>query len=177
MDVDFFGEEVEYRNASLGKRFANYAIDYVAQMLIGLAIGIVIGVIIAYNDPAALDTIENADGLSSKIWELLLGYLLAIIYYFVLEATTGRTLGKLITKTKVVMRNGDEPSHGTIFKRTLCRLIPFEPFSFFGGDEMGWHDSISNTRVVEIPNTWHTQSDLNTRDDRDKDQGLNTREG
>lgn len=45
------------------------------------------------------------------------------------------------------MKNGEKPSFSVIFKRTLCRLIPFDGFSFLGS--RGWHDSISDTYVVE----------------------------
>jgi hypothetical protein len=40
------------------------------------------------------------------------------------------------------------PPFGTMVLRSLCRLIPFEPFSFLGSDARGWHDSITKTRVV-----------------------------
>lgn len=68
------------------------------------------------------------------------------IYYFVMEATTGLTFGKLITQTKVAAVNGYKPATYDIFKRTLWRLVPFESFSFLG--DKGWHDSQSKTTVV-----------------------------
>ncbi|MFT6808347.1 MAG: hypothetical protein ACJA01_001571 [Saprospiraceae bacterium] len=37
----------------------------------------------------------------------------------------------------------------TVFKRSLCRLIPFEIFSFLGEPLMDWHDKISGTKVIE----------------------------
>jgi uncharacterized RDD family membrane protein YckC len=58
-----------------------------------------------------------------------------------------RTVGKFITQTIVVDEHGEKPHHETILIRSLCRLIPFNPFSvlFLG---RGWHDSISKTYVV-----------------------------
>jgi uncharacterized RDD family membrane protein YckC len=61
---------------------------------------------------------------------------------------TGRTLGKLITRTSVVDAEGRRPTFKQVLGRTFSRIIPFEPFSFFGKDARGWHDSMSNTFVV-----------------------------
>ena len=72
-----------------------------------------------------------------------------ILYYFIFESVSHRTLGKYVTNTKVVMQNGDEPSPRAILLRSLCRLIPFDAFSFLGRDGKGWHDSLSNTYVVD----------------------------
>ncbi|HEY6914196.1 MAG TPA: RDD family protein, partial [Paludibacter sp.] len=62
----------------------------------------------------------------------------------------GRSLGKIITKTKVITVDGDKPDFKTFLIRALCRFIPLESFSFLGSTDSGWHDSISRTRVVRI---------------------------
>ena len=78
-------------------------------------------------------------------------------YYFLLESFLGRTFGKLLLGLKVVDIDGNKPSIGSIAIRSLCRLIPIEPFSFFYnqwivGPRMAghWHDNISKTYVVSI---------------------------
>jgi len=72
------------------------------------------------------------------------------MYYTILEATTGKTIGKMITGTKVTNDDFSKPSLGSAFKRSLCRLIPFEPLSFFGSSSpSGWHDTITDTWVVD----------------------------
>jgi uncharacterized RDD family membrane protein YckC len=71
-----------------------------------------------------------------------------VLYYSITESLFSRTIGKLITKTIVVDINGEKPASGIIIKRSFCRLIPFNHFSFLGGNTRGWHDSISNTYVV-----------------------------
>ena len=71
-------------------------------------------------------------------------------YYCFFEGIWGRTPGKFLIGTKVVDEEGDPPSFGQIVGRSACRLIPFEPFSFFGA--RGWHDSISHTYVVRTRN-------------------------
>jgi len=151
MEVDFFGEQIQYKQASLGKRFANYLIDQLVMVLLFVIIGIVAGVFIAFSDPDALEMFDEINRVTEWVASIIMG----LLYYVGLEATTGRTIGKYITKTKVINENGDTPKFGTVFIRTLCRFIPFEQFSYFGDDQRGWHDSLSKTRVVEIPEQWH----------------------
>lgn len=74
------------------------------------------------------------------------GVFLQFLYYFILEYTFKTTIGKLYTGTKVVNQDGTV-SHA-IFFRTVCRLIPFEPFSFLFGKQ-GWHDQFSKTIVID----------------------------
>ena len=45
--------------------------------------------------------------------------------------------------------NGEKPGTQEILIRSLCRLIPFDAFSFLGAPDKGWHDSISKTYVVK----------------------------
>ncbi|MBL8814450.1 MAG: RDD family protein [Planctomyces sp.] len=125
--------------AGQGARFANLIIDYFAQMGVGLVLGIVI--VVVGGD-------EGARFLESTS-DILIGLPIALSYYFVCEATTSRTLGKLITGTKVVNKDGGPASIGQIAGRTLCRIIPFEAFSFLGTPTRGWHDSIPGTFVVK----------------------------
>ena len=73
----------------------------------------------------------------------------AIFYYLVLESLFGRSVGKFITGSIVVTKNGIKPNFSFICIRTLCRLIPFDALSFLGKSGRIWHDSLSNTYVVE----------------------------
>jgi len=70
-------------------------------------------------------------------------------YHFLFEYFCGRTIGKFITKTKVVGPEGEKPGVRTLFIRNICRLIPFDNFSFLLS-QTGWHDSISETQVIEL---------------------------
>lgn len=49
----------------------------------------------------------------------------------------GKTIGKYITKTIVVMEDGSKPKASDIVLRSLCRLIPFDAFSFLGTEGKG----------------------------------------
>jgi len=75
-------------------------------------------------------------------------YGLTIGYYLFCEGVFGVTVGKLLTRTRVVALNGGRASFAQIFGRTLSRFVPFEAFSFFGKLPTGWHDRWSNTRVI-----------------------------
>lgn len=73
---------------------------------------------------------------------------LTLFYYFILEGFFNITIGKCITGTTIVSSDGSRPSAKQRIGRTFCRLIPFEPFSFFNADARGWHDSYTGTYVV-----------------------------
>ncbi|SFD27508.1 RDD family protein [Flavobacterium phragmitis] len=73
----------------------------------------------------------------------------AVIYYLIFESLFARTMGKIITGCIVVNENGLKPNFKIICIRTVCRLIPFDLFSFLGKSGRFWHDSISKTYVVE----------------------------
>jgi len=76
-------------------------------------------------------------------------YLLFYTYFFFMEAAFGQTIGKFVTRTKVVDLNGEKPTLGRIALRSICRFIPFDPISFLFQDRVFWHDSLSKTRVVD----------------------------
>lgn len=74
--------------------------------------------------------------------------LLYFLYYLVFESLFGRTPGHFFfNRNKSRRGNERNPNFKTMFIRNLCRLIPFDPFSFAVGDS-GWHDSISKTLVI-----------------------------
>ena len=61
----------------------------------------------------------------------------------------GKTVGKFITKTRVVKADGSNPKPLDYLGRSFSRIIPFEALSFLGSEGRGWHDTISKTYVVE----------------------------
>ena len=125
--------------AGQGARLANFVIDYLARLAVGFFIGLLL----------AIGVGERANDFLTGVPGVIFGVAIFLAYYFVLEATTSRTIGKLVTGTKVVNEEGGTPTLGQIIGRTLCRLIPFEVFSFFGTPTRGWHDRIPRTYVVK----------------------------
>lgn len=139
--------EVQRNLANLGRRFANNLLDSVFYFFFLYILGTLWGVYIVFTggDKSIFDSL---DGLLLR----LVGYIALFIYYVIFEASTGRSLGKYITGTKVVTTNGSKPDLQTILLRTLCRFIPFEAFSYFGEEPTGWHDRLSKTYVVRVKN-------------------------
>ena len=131
--------------ASKAQRLANFIIDYIIQIFIGMTFGIVFGLVCAYTDNYdLLYSFEN----SGKLTDYALGFSILFVYYTTTALLFKRSIGKFITKTIVVLEDGSIPDNRTFLRRTFCRMIPFEQFSFLGGTGRGWHDSISNTYVV-----------------------------
>lgn len=145
-DLNKIEKELLTRQAGLGKRFANYILDLIFMMLLGLVIGVVLGLIIMILSPDSISFFESDNFLV----DYLLNFLIGMVYYSFFEAITGQTPAKYITKTRVVNEEGEKPDFNTILIRSLCRYIPFEPFSFLGSDNRGWHDTISKTQVIEV---------------------------
>jgi uncharacterized RDD family membrane protein YckC len=71
------------------------------------------------------------------------------LYNFSFEIYNGQTLGKYITKTKVVYKDGSKPSFLNLFMRSILRLIPIDALSYLFGSEQGFHDKLSSTRLVK----------------------------
>jgi uncharacterized RDD family membrane protein YckC len=99
----------------------------------------------------------NNIGLLKNIFQVLI-YVLPFAYYIVLEVMMGKTIGKMITKTKVVSRTtGLRPPLKNIIGRTLARCIPIDFISYFTTNPIGWHDSLSGTMVISDTAFYHNQ--------------------
>lgn len=124
-----------YIHVSHGKRLANFFIDRIVFTIISVVIMIFI----------MDDSYWDAD---VHIMDYVIEYSIFVLGYIFLEASTGQTIGKMITGNIVVTEDGLKPSFGQILGRSFARIVPFEPFSFLGNDASGWHDKWSNTKVI-----------------------------
>lgn len=129
--------------ASSGARFLNYILDllffFIVFMMIIFFLGILIG--LGFTDLGIW-----MDNLGDFGWNII-AIVISLTYYLVMEGLFARSIAKFITGTVVVDENGHKPDFATIFKRSLCRFIPFDALTFLGGSR-GWHDSLSHTYVV-----------------------------
>jgi len=142
-----------YKTADNSKRIGNYIIDIIGFLVFAAFIGIVWGLLaVSTNNEQWLDESESMGG---QLIDTLFSYLVMIIYYVLSEYfLSGKTLGKYLTKTRAVTIDNQRMEIGTVIIRSLCRLIPFEAFSFLiGSNPRGWHDKFSNTKVIE-DNGW-----------------------
>lgn len=132
--------------ASQGKRFLNTIIDNLLIQVFGAVGGFALG--FAYV-VAKGGVVTPADDLTLRVLGYMIGIAIAMSYYILMEGLFQRTPAKFLTNTKVVREDGSPPGFAQIVGRSFARLIPFEAFSFFGGpNPVGWHDSLSKTRVV-----------------------------
>jgi hypothetical protein len=131
---------VEFNPTSSNVRFANRCIDLLMVLFL------VFNLVRYYLDRSSYlyyDIYDNP--------KILAGLeLIAVVYYYlVLEVIFKTTAGKCATNTLVVNANADTASIGQFVGRTFCRLIPFEAFSFLGSGGRGWHNTLTDTYVVD----------------------------
>ena len=132
--------------ATQWQRLVNFVVDAVAVRILSYGAGFGLGFLLVLVSPWVLEDETLLVALSWVTWLSVFA-----LYYLVLESTWGRTLGKLITGTKVVRSDGTWPGAGRVLLRTLVRLVPFEPLSFLGARQpAGWHDRWSGTRVIQL---------------------------
>lgn len=118
---------------SSGVRFINFLIDSIICLILILVESVIIGIL-------------NQEGLIFFGYILIFGTFIG--YYAFMEIKFQKTVGKFITKTKVVKMSGEKPQNGDIITRTFCRLIPFDRISFLFVKN-GIHDILSKTKVVK----------------------------
>jgi len=129
-------KKIENNTVKSRIRFLNFTIDFVVVFILYFMIEPVFEAFLPLTSRAELSIFR-------------IGFLIFFIalYYIPFEYKTQKTLGKIITKTKVVTLEGNKPEFIDIVSRTFCRLIPFDRFSFFYSRN-GFHDAISRTKVI-----------------------------
>lgn len=140
-------------HTSKSNRFINYIIDLI--VILALVLGLFFLVIyLCYtflDDDRFIDNfIDDIENVNSFVERIVSSAILAICYFATETLLKGRSVGKFVTKTKVVLQDGSNPSTIDYLKRSFSRIIPFEAFSFLGAEGRGWHDTISKTYVVDI---------------------------
>lgn len=146
---ELFSEQAPLKIASKGQRLANWLMDHFVMGIIFFWLFALMGGLIGYyeglNSGGALTAQQDM-----MVFFFFLGCLSTYVNYYILceYFLKGKTFGKIITKTKVVMRDGSAPTFRSIIIRSLTRYLPFEVLSFLGSAPDGWHDRLSNTMVV-----------------------------
>lgn len=142
---------VDTNRATKWQRLANFIIDriiFTSSFFIIGSLGVIIDTILGIQYFTEL--FSNFAGIN-KALDILITAILYFLYTFLLEYfTKGRTIGKYITGTKVMTTDGQVPTAYEFFIRNISRLVPFDILSFLG--ENGWHDSWSDTRVINVKN-------------------------
>lgn len=126
--------------ATAGQRLLNFIID--RMVMVGMFLG----------SESLIESIRP--GENGVLFTVLLPYGLMFLYFSLMEHFFGRTLGKFVTRTRVINEKGERPGILQAMGRTLCRAIPFEAFTFLGKSTRGLHDGLSRTWVVRNENSF-----------------------
>jgi uncharacterized RDD family membrane protein YckC len=134
------GFDVTLVLASRTQRFFTLLLDSLLRA--GLVFCITVGFVLLFPDYGEkLERMSKLDEWMTEIFSLML-------FYCFFEGIWQRSPAKWLLGLKVVNLEGDRPGWGQIVGRSLARMVPFEPLSFFGGGPYGWHDKWSGTRVI-----------------------------
>jgi uncharacterized RDD family membrane protein YckC len=108
----------------LGRRIAAALVDMGLLFLVFLVLGLLIGDSESGNGGGSVS-------LTGAGFLVFVG--ITLLYYFVLEAATGQTLGKRLLGIRVRSVDGGEAGGGAVAIRTLLRLIDSVPFLYLLG--------------------------------------------
>ena len=151
-------EKAAFKRATIVKRMFNTLIDTMILMAIFSLFG-------------NLEDLKNAlIAKTSNNNALSIFATIFVLYYSIFEYFFGKTVGKFITKTKVISNDGSKVSLLQCIGRVFSRFLPFEYlsfiingifrsdskqysiaeyFSYLINESVFWHDSLPNTLVIE----------------------------
>lgn len=126
----------------VGIRFVSVFIDGIILGAIEIAIGMALGV---FNNPEG-----------SFWWWWILSFVIYLGYFTYLEGSRGQTIGKMITKIKVVREDGGSIDMNQAFTRNILRIID-GLFAYLVGAILIWRsdkkqrlgDRVGKTVVVK----------------------------
>ena len=137
--------ETRLIQASHGKRFANFIVDLIISYIFLMLVYTLIALV-----DLDLFTWLSTGGGSGAVAGFLINILILGGFMALIELVTkGRSIGKLLTGTKAVMKDGSPLTASAAFARGFTRMVPFEAFSALGSPSYPWHDKWTNTTVVK----------------------------
>ncbi|PKB42196.1 putative RDD family membrane protein YckC [Cellulophaga sp. RHA19] len=134
-------DKVDSKVVGSGIRFLNLIIDSIIWYILIVITYFLFWIII----PTSVST---SNGFIVGIINLVIIFVPFFAYHSLMEIKFQKTIGKFITKTRVVKLNGEKPESADIISRTFCRLIPFDRISFLFMKN-GIHDFLSKTKVIK----------------------------
>ena len=130
-------KELDSSKVTSWTRLIHFIVDLIGFFLTAMILSLIVDLFVPTSDQTTIG---------------LIGYLLMLVsfflYYVFMEYKYQKTIGKFLTKTKVVMSDGRKPELNEIFIRTACRLIPLDRLSYLF-TRNGFHDRLSNTTVIK----------------------------
>ena len=118
-------------------RLLHFVIDTIAFLVLALILSYIVGLF--------FKTTYQVTMQISAYSSLFISF---FAYYIFMEHKFQKTIGKFITNTKVVTKDGQRAELGNIVTRTIFRLIPLDRLSYLILRN-GFHDYLSDTIVIK----------------------------
>ena len=139
---DIEQEYTSQQDATVELRFVNYIIDLLSFYAIIITL-IVLITLTAYG-PRVFQVLERMSDIS----DFVLLHVLYGFYMLIVEGVfKGKTLGKLITRTRVIHERNSSFSWSDALRRGVMRMIPLEYVTGCVGSP--FHDQWTETRVIK----------------------------
>jgi len=107
-------------NAPVWKRILGGLIDIILLIVVSVVYSMFFGTV-------------GGGSFSVEGWPALGLFAIGFLYFVALEATTGKTVGKLLTGTRVVDASGDRIGWGKSLIRNLLRIVDSLPLFYIVG--------------------------------------------
>ena len=138
----------KFELASTEQRLINYSIDSVLYFAFLFLCIILMEYLSKIEDLDFLSGLFNAEE-PNYLKQMIFGVINTTLFYSILEyLLKGKTIGKFVTNTRAVTIENEVLDFKSVLLRSICRRIPFDSFSFLGDVPRGWHDKLSDTKVV-----------------------------
>jgi uncharacterized RDD family membrane protein YckC len=125
----------------LGLRIAAALIDLAILLVLSVVLGVTMG-------EASMKGAKFSYSLGGDALAVFLG--LAFLYYFGLEATIGRTVGKLLLGLKVISEDGDRADVVAVAVRTVLRVVDWLPLMYLTGFVAAMATGIRRQRLGDL---------------------------
>jgi uncharacterized RDD family membrane protein YckC len=123
--------------------------NYIIDIILFYALLFAMGMLLAMLAPAAASTIFSDDS-GFQVVDRILSMVLYALYMGTVEAVfKGKSLGKLLTRTRALNLDGTTISPRTAFARGFARAVPFCVLSALSSPCNPWQDKWTNTIVVD----------------------------
>ena len=110
--------------AGVGRRTAAALVDLVLMLGLCALFAYAIG---------TWDVEGSRKRIALEDWDFVLYVGAVLAYFFILETTTGTSLGKALLGLRVADADGGDPGPGQILTRTLVRVVDFLPILYLVG--------------------------------------------
>jgi len=118
----------------LGSRIVAGIIDYVIIAIIAGVLAILLFVPVMMTGPFMMGGFRSGAGWFSGMFGIVvIMWLLWLVYFTYFEGTSGQTIGKKVSKIKVVKEDGSRCDLGSALIRNILRIIDHLPFLYLLG--------------------------------------------